>query len=443
LLWASHIERLAHLHPLRGATLRVGRDPASEIRIDHETVSRNHAELILTEEGFYVRDLGSRNGTVVNGKRLRETSALVDGSVVRFGDVLYQFVESGVELHAAYLPDGRMSQSAARLGPPDSALLGGLRVDRIAAKLERAAPSALSVLLLGESGTGKEVAAHELHRVSRRSGRFCATNCAAIPANLLESELFGYKKGAFSGAVRDKPGLFQAADGGTLLLDEIGDMPAESQAKLLRVLQSGEITPLGAVEPSRVSVRIVAATHQDLEQRKASGQFRGDLYARLSEVVVRLPPLRERKEDIVALALAFARKHGAQRLDFSVAFVSSILHYDWPYNVRELESCIKHCITLGGDDAFSRQHLPDAVRDATASYGELAPEEPLLRRPSRNPPPPQVSEDQLRTLLAQHRGNISAVARALGKARMQVHRWLSAYDLDAEAYRDVESSDDT
>src|SRR5690606_37401642 len=188
--------------------------------------------------------------------------------------------------------------------------VGGYRIDRIAAELERIGPSELGVLVLGPSGTGKEVVARELHRLSRRQGPFCAVNCAAIPAHLIESELFGWKRGAFSGAERDRPGLVRTAHRGTLLLDEIGDMPLDAQAKLLRVLQSKEVLPLGSTQAEHVDVRFVAATHQDLGRLQREGRFRQDLYARLNEYELRLPTLRERKEDVYALVRAFLARHG-------------------------------------------------------------------------------------------------------------------------------------
>jgi transcriptional regulator with GAF, ATPase, and Fis domain len=337
-----------------------------------------------------------------------------------------------------------------------TALVGGFQMDTIAAELERIAPTQLSCVLLGETGTGKEVAARELHRVSARRGSMQAINCAAIPHNLLESELFGYRRGAFSGADRDKPGLIKLADQGTLFLDEIGDMPLEAQAKLLRVLQSREVFPLGATAPERVDVRVVCATHRDLHQYVKDGRFRGDLFARVSEHVVKLPPLRERKEDVYQLARLFAAQYGRPQLSFSFSFVVALLHHDWPFNVRELESCIKRAAALTEGDVIDVGQLPDAIvalmRDygvrapmaSSASFSEresrmpasgsmqLSPSPPAVAS-SRRPPP---SESELRDLLARHRGNIAAVGRELGKERMQVHRWMKRYGISVEEYRD-------
>ena len=203
-------------------------------------------------------------------------------------------------------------------------------MDRVAAELERIATSPISVLLLGESGTGKEVVARELHRLSGRRGAFRAVNCAAIPEHLFESELFGYKRGAFSGADRDKIGLLRAAHDGTLLLDEIGDMPLDAQAKLLRVLQSKEVYPVGATAPEVVDVRIVGATHRDLKRLELEERFRSDLFARLNEYQLKLPPLRDRMEDVYLLFRSFLERHGRPDLGVSFLFMTALLHYDFP-----------------------------------------------------------------------------------------------------------------
>jgi DNA-binding NtrC family response regulator len=436
-LFASEPERLENVYVFRRDEVRIGRDGDNDIELSHETVSRSHAELVYTDEGWIARDLKSRNGTLVDGRRVR-AAALKQGSILRIGDLLFKFVEREAELHAAYLPDGRMRGAATRIGPNDSRLIGNLEMDRVALNLSKVAKSKLSVLVLGESGTGKEIAAQEVHRLSARKGRFSAINCAAIPGNLLESELFGYRKGAFSGATQNKAGLFQVADGGTLLLDEIGDMPPESQAKLLRVLQSKQVTPVGALDPISIDVRVVAATHQNLDALQRTGGFRADLFARLGEFVLKLPPLRDRKEDIGPLCLFFLRNAGAERIKVSVGFMAALLHYDWPYNVRELESCIKRCLALNEGTVLRRRHLPETILEACRDYGSPADGEVRIStRPRASEPPPDgPSEQELRALLALHKGNITAIAREFGKARMQVHRWLTRYGIDPIEYRD-------
>ncbi len=400
-------------------------------------MSRTHAELVREHDAWLVRDLDSRNGTLVDGHPVRQLE-LEPMSEIRIGDAILKFVDRHAELYAAYRIDGEMLGGAERRAP-GSALVGGYVMDRISADIARIGPTDLTVMLLGESGTGKEVVASELHRLSGRRGRFNAVNCAAIPANLIESELFGFKRGAFSGADRDKPGLIRTAHEGTLLLDEIGDMPLEAQAKLLRVLQNKEVFPLGATQPERVDVRIVCATHRDLWRLQTAGRFREDLFARLNEYQLRLPPLRERKEDIFMLVRAFLARHGRPELRPSFPFMTGLLHHDWPYNVRELEACIKRCVALATAPVLDVDQLPDPVRDAMSEYGE--PPTPSLRAPvgtawaGEAPAQAVPTGDELRALLAAHRGNVAAVGRDLGKARMQIHRWMKRYGIEVDDYR--------
>jgi transcriptional regulator with PAS, ATPase and Fis domain len=337
-------------------------------------------------------------------------------------------VERGAAQFTGYGLDGKMLDGAERSTKLGSLLVGGYQMDQVAAALEQIAPSELSVLILGESGTGKEVAARELHDKSGRPGHFSAVNCAALPENLIESELFGYKKGAFSGADRDKIGLIQAAHGGTLLLDEIGDMPLAAQAKLLRVLQSKEVLPVGATRPEPVNVRVVAATHRDLARLQKDGKFRRDLFARLNEFPVVLPPLRDRKEDIFQLTRAFLERYGRQDLALSFPFVAGLLHHDWPYNVRELESAIKRAAALAESTALREEHLPDSVKQAILDYAST---------PRKSIAPRDIpTEQELRELLSENEGNVAAVGRTLGKARMQVHRWMKRYRIEVEDFRE-------
>ena len=213
------------------------------------------------------------------------------------------------------------------------------------ALLEKVAPSAVSVLIHGETGTGKELVAHALHDASPRAGQpFLAENCAAVPANLLESELFGHKKGSFTGAIEDRPGHFVAADGGTVFLDEIGDMPLEMQAKLLRVLQDGEVRAVGSNKSVKVDVRVVAATNKSLPDMCREGTFREDLYFRLNVVTLQLPPLRERAGDVVLLARFFAGRIGAEmgrEVSFTDEALEALSAWRWPGNVRELENEVR------------------------------------------------------------------------------------------------------
>jgi transcriptional regulator with PAS, ATPase and Fis domain len=444
LLYAEELESLPAVWQLTRQRSVIGRDEGAEIRIVANAVSRTHAEISWERGSWVLRDLGSRNGTFVDGRLVR-AAELEPSNEIRVGDCIVKFVDRHAEVFAPYRIDGAMLGGAQRRGKSADELVGGYQMDRIACDIARIAPTELSVMLLGESGTGKEVVARELHRTSGRSGRFCAINCAAIPAQLIESELFGFKRGAFSGADRDKPGLIRTAHEGTLLLDEIGDMPLEAQAKLLRVLQAKEVFPLGATAPERVDVRIVCATHRDLARMLEGGNFREDLFARLNEYQVRLPPLRERKEDVYVLARHFLARHGRPRQKLTFPFMTGLIHYDWPYNVRELEACIKRCIALCDGPVLDQAQLPDAVRDAMSDYGEPMP--PPASLPGGTLPPsapgrvsgearPSIPTDhELRALLSLHKGNVAAVGRELGKARMQVHRWMKRYGIEVDDYR--------
>lgn len=435
LLYAEAYAALPAAISLSRDKLVIGREPPSNVLLPVTAVSRVHAELTWNGTGFEIRDLNSKNGVLVNGQRVG-LDRLEAYDEIRIGDAIFKFVEQGAEEYGRYRIDGSMLPGATRYASHPSRILGGYQMDRIVADVERIARSELNVVLLGPSGTGKEVIANELHRLSARTGPFVALNCAAIPANLLESELFGFKRGAFSGADRDKPGLIRTAHGGTLLLDEIGDMPLEAQAKLLRVIQSKEVMPLGATQPERVDARFVCATHRDLRRLLEEGRFREDLFARLNEYQVRLPPLHERKEDIYALMRAFQLRHGGAQLTASVPFMVALLHHDWPQNVRELEGAIKRSIALCQGTELDVDQLPDAVREAVGDYGQpvgsLGP--PLmtaeLAKVSRAP-----SEGELRALLETHAGNVAAVGRELGKARMQIHRWMRRYGIEIDEYR--------
>lgn len=435
LLYAEAFPMLPPAFPLTRERVVLGREPPSDLVLPVTAVSRTHAELTWERGAYIIRDLGSRNGVLVNGRRV-QSDRLEPFDEIRIGDAIFKFVAGSAEQYAAYPIDGSTLAIGRGRSKQPSLLVGGYQMDLIVAQLERIAPAELSVMLFGPSGTGKEVVASELHRLSGRSGPFCAVNCAAIPANLLESELFGYKRGAFSGAERDKPGLIRGAHHGTLLLDEIGDMPLDAQAKLLRVLQAKEVLPLGATQPERVDVRVVSATHRDLRRLQGEGRFREDLFARLNEFQVRLPPLHERKEDTYALVRAFLARHGRPELSVSVPFMVALLHHDFPYNVRELEAAIKRAVALSTSPRLEVELLPDAIREAVVDYGKAAGHSDALD-PAEDPAGGLFtpSEAELRAMLVAQHGNVAAVGRELGKARMQIHRWMKRYGIEVDEYR--------
>jgi DNA-binding NtrC family response regulator len=288
----------------------------------------------------------------------------------------------------------------------------------------RAAPADTPVLVLGESGTGKELLARALHAASPRHARaFLAINCSAIPETLLESQLFGHRRGAFTDAREDHRGLFQEADGGTILLDEIGDMPRSLQAKLLRVLQEREVHPLGAAAPVPVNVRVVAATHRDLETLYTAGQFRHDLYYRLNVITIRVPPLRERPEDMAPLVAHFLKKHvqrlGRQDATVSVEAMELFRRHGWPGNVRELENAIERALVLGPGPVIRVEDLPDDLRHS-------------LRGPAGSQPVRQLAEierEQILKALHAVNGNKAAAARLLGLDRKTLYRKLDLYGI--------------
>ena len=320
--------------------VRVGTAPDCELRLSDEAVSRYHLELRATERGFLVRDLGSTNGTRVGELKLLE--AVVTGPVLlELGQTRLQVSTSVSEVVEIPL------SSRGSFG----GLLGQSRqIRQVFAILERVAPTRSTVLLEGESGTGKEVAAHAVHRASGRGdGPFVVVDCGAIPASLIESELFGHEKGAFTGADPARTGALEQADGGTLFLDEVGELPLELQPRLLRFLESQEVKPVGSSShrPRVVDVRVVAATNRNLSVEVDEGRFRQDLYYRLSVVQVELPPLRERPEDVLLLARHFAealQKDPREVISSDVAGL--LLAYSWPGNVRELRNVIERVALL-------------------------------------------------------------------------------------------------
>ena len=293
----------------------------------------------------------------------------------------------------------------------------------VLAVIRRAAVSDTPVLLVGESGTGKELLARTLHASSRRAhGRFLAVNCSAIPDNLLESELFGYRRGAFTDAREDRRGLLQETSGGTLLLDEIGDMPLALQAKLLRVIQEREVHPLGAPLPVPVDIRWVAATHRDISAMVQAKQFREDLYYRLNVISVAIPPLRSRPEDIVPLIEVFIAKHakllGRPPCRIAPETLDVIRRHSWPGNVRELENVIERSLVLGDDDVIGVDDLPPHLRDGRGTVdGSPLPQRSLA----------DVEREHVLPTLRLARGNKAAAARVLGMDRKTLYRKLDEY----------------
>jgi transcriptional regulator with GAF, ATPase, and Fis domain len=387
-------------------------------------MSASHARLLRAQERWMLDDPDSKNGCLVNGLATRRT-AIADGDLIELGHTALLFREAPIPDRC--LPDGQAVPITGESGP--CTFVAELATSFAA--LGRVAPTDVPVLLLGETGTGKEVVALALHALSQRRGAFVAINCGALPSTLVEAELFGYRRGSFSGAQADHPGLVRSAEGGTLFLDEIGDLAPSSQAALLRVLQEREVVPLGEVRPIKVDVRLCAATHRDLAAMVEEGTFRRDLYSRLVGLIVELPPLRRRREDLGLLIRALLpRIPGGQDARFRSAAGRRLFFYDWPLNVRELERCLASAVALAGDETIAVDHLPEPVRGSTAPVPASAP--PMRLQQRRDP---ESLRRELVELLTRHGGNVAAVARAMATGRMQIHRWARRLGIDLDAYR--------
>ena len=391
-------------------------------------ISSEHFSIRRTGGGWELADAGARNGTSVNSRRVERT-LLADGDLIEAGRTFFLFRRSVAG--CAGRPTAVDAADLDLSRPGFATVLPQLEMEF--ARLCGIAGGNLSIALQGESGTGKELLAAAVHRLSGRSGPFLALNCGALPPTLIASELFGYRKGAFSGADDDRPGLFRSADHGTLFLDEIGDLPSEAQAALLRTLQEGEVLPIGATRPVKVDVRVVCATSRNFASLTCDGRFRRDLYERLAGYVATLPPLRERIEDLGLIATALLRKlepHRAEAIHLTAEAARALLAYDWPGNVRELENCLRAALIFSGTDPIDLSHLAagprraveTGLREAPVKAAELS-EAQLKRR------------QELEELLTANGGNVSAVARVLGKDRVQIQRWLRRFELDPRAFR--------
>jgi transcriptional regulator with GAF, ATPase, and Fis domain len=309
-------------------------------------------------------------------------------------------------------------------------------LSKVKERIARVARSDLAVLLLGETGTGKERFARAVHELSGRGGAFVAVNCAALPRELLGSELFGHTKGAFSGAAQSRQGLFLSAAGGTILLDEIGDFPLELQPILLRALQEKLIRPIGADQEVPVDVRIVAATHQKLETSVRTERFRADLYARLAQSVVEVPPVRQRRVEILSLAVELARA-ASRDIEFSADAAEVLVRHSWPFNVREIESLVRGFVATEPEPKLRLRYLKEYHAGLVLGFRDDGAGVDATNRPL--PPAATVSSPDraaLESMLVRHGGNVSAVAKELGKERAQVYRWLRGFGLDPERFRE-------
>ncbi len=385
----------------------IGAHPSNDLVLGDSTASRFHCEVRITSDGPLVVDLGSRNGTTVDGVRVRE-AFLRDGSVVRAGATAIGF-ELGRDSNRIVLsPHDRFGGLVGRSVP----------MRALFALLERVAATDTTVLLEGESGTGKGAAAEALHRSGRRKpAPFIVVDCSAIPGPLLESELFGHEKGAFTGADTRRTGAFEAGNGGTIFLDEIGELPLDVQPKLLRVLENRTVRRVGANQHLPVDVRVVAATNRDLRGEVNAGRFRADLYYRLAVVRLEMPPLRRRPEDLAELARVVLAGLGAEpevidRL-CTTELVDRLRAAAWPGNVRELRNYLERCLVF--DE-------PGALEPAPAAADLLVVDPSLPFVEARRRILAEFERRYVEGLLRRHDGKVVAAARAAGINRVYLYR---------------------
>jgi transcriptional regulator with PAS, ATPase and Fis domain len=417
--------------PLALRPLVMGTSPDCDLVVADPKVSRRHCEIALTPQGIVIRDLGSKNGTLAGKVAIRE-ALLPEGAVVTLGGSDLVVRRAGAPTLVPMSPAGSFGGA-----------IGQSYVMRaLFARLERAAATMQTILLLGESGTGKEVLARAIHDESpRRSGPFVVLDCGAITANLVESEVFGYARGAFTGAAGARVGLLEEANGGTLFIDEIGELPLDLQPKLLRALEARQVRRLGANDVRPFDARIVAATHRDLRARVAEGTFRQDLYYRIAVVEAHVPALRERKDDIPALVERFLAAHDPPRAlaDLPPHALPLLAGHSFPGNVRELRNLVTRLV-LFADLGLDLPALPSGEAGPPAAHavagplGEAEQQRKLLELPlpaAREMVMERFERYYLAAKLEQHGGNITRAADAMGVSRQLVHRLLDRYGIKA------------
>ena len=412
--------------PSRGARAAVGSEIArigtadgNDLVLLDRTVSRFHCELLVRGNTIILRDCGSTNGTLIDGVRVREAE-IPPGTLVRIGGSAFR-VDLGEE-PAFVEVSGRTSFGE---------LVGAsVEMRRIYAILERLAQTDATVLVQGETGTGKDVLARSLHAASPRADKpFVAVDCGAIPEHLVESELFGHVRGAFTGATGDRTGVFEEADGGTLFLDEIGEMPIALQPKLLRAIESRSIRRVGSSSSRTVNVRIVAATNRSLSSSINEGGFREDLYYRLAVVELRLPPLRARRDDIPVLAAHFFRMFAGDHVKLPAEFVAGLVGRGWPGNVRELKNTLERSVSLGTivprvpAPGEPLAQLPGAALPAASIESLVALHLPL--KEARDAWTKSFELVYVRTMLKLVGGNVTRAAERAGVSRRFLQRMVA------------------
>ncbi|MCG8417865.1 MAG: sigma 54-interacting transcriptional regulator [Proteobacteria bacterium] len=419
------------LHYIDQAVLPIGRAVGDDgLRLDDTRASRQHATVHTAFGGNQIELVDtSSNGTFLEGARIRRIT-LRDNSIIQVGNSFLLF---------RFEPDMRNDATI------DSLVGDAPSMRQLRRAIVTVAPTDATVLISGESGTGKELVARALHDASGRNGSFIAVNCSAIPESLAESQLFGHVAGAFTGASGSQKGYFEAAHRGTLFLDELGELSASLQPKLLRVLEEHVVTPLGSSQAHPVDVRVIAATNVNLGGAMQARRFRGDLYARIAEITLSTPPLRERREDILPLLV---RGLGGKAPPLSPKLAGALLLYSWPFNVRELLKLAKHMqIYSAGEQQLELSLVADRLVEMAnpsapppdvpdpSAPGEGSPDQRESSDYPSGPREPVPSRDELIEIIKTHKGNISKVSRALNRSRRQIYRYLEMYEIDIGHYR--------
>ncbi len=423
-----------HMLPEEG-TLTLGRAPDASIRVDDSSVSRLHARLHVGAV-IRVEDLGSANGTRVGGVRLRpnQPTPVPPGQVVEIGSSW--MMVANAPLSGSITTTGVQEPIPAQPTEASDDKDGLVVLDEVMRNLERiverAAIADISILVLGETGVGKEVLARRIHALSPRADKpFVGLNCAALAASLLESELFGHEKGAFTGAAQAKPGLLETADGGTVLLDEVGEMPLAVQVKLLRVLEERQVLRIGGTRPRPIDVRVLSATNRNLEAEIASGSFRRDLFFRLNSITIEIPPLRQRLSEIEPLARRFANM-AAQRLrlpppEIDAEVLVRLRRYQWPGNIRQLRNVMERAVVLAEGARITADLLPadTYVGPVPKPAASVAPSPPTAAAGD------DVDDERQRILAALDRcaGNQTRAAELLGISRRTLVSRMAEYNL--------------
>ena len=384
-----------------------------DLPFDDPGMSIQHAEIRIESGTAVLRDLGSASGTWVNGRPLHGAHALAHGDVLRVCDTLL-----------VYSRAGGADEGEASAGTEPELTGASPSIAAIRRSIDAVAPHGHTVVVTGETGTGKEVAARQIHRRSGRPGPFVAVNCGAFTEGLLASELFGHVRGAFTGAVQDQQGLFRSARGGTLLLDDVAELPLSLQPTLLRVLETWQVRPVGSTRDVDVDVRVVATTNRELLAMVHEGLFRSDLYARLAQWTIRLPPLRERREDIPALTNTLLSRCDAPGRRLTPDLQEALLVHDWPMNVRWLLNVLSVATIVTPSGALA---LGDEVRSALRRD---LPERAVPRDEAQG-----LDKAGLEDLLGRFRGRVAELARHRGVTRPRLYRLLWAEGLDPARFR--------